>query len=104
LGRNTENADWYTRVDFRIDQELPGFIDGHKANAYFVIKNVGNLLNSDWGARSIGPFVSAPVLDASYNSDGTYTFNEFNADNTNQNGYFNDQSLWQIRVGVKYSF
>jgi hypothetical protein len=102
--RNSQNARWYTRVDFRIDQDLPGFMEGHKANAYFIIKNVGNFLNDDWGVRRIGPFVSAPVLDATLNSDGTYTYNEFLSGNTNQNGFFTEQSLWQIRMGVKYSF
>jgi len=104
LERNSENAEWYSRVDFRIDQQLPGFMKGHRASAYFILKNVGNFLNDDWGVRKIGPFVSAPVLDASLNSDGTYTYNEFFEGNTNQNGFFNEQSLWQIRVGVKYSF
>ncbi|MBU2976663.1 TonB-dependent receptor [Alteromonas sp. C1M14] len=102
--RNSQNADWYTRLDFRLDQQLPGFMEGHSATAYFILKNVGNFLNDDWGVREIGPFVSAPVLQADLNSDGTYTYNEFYEGNTNQNGYFNEQSLWQIRVGVKYNF
>lgn len=104
VARNSQNADWYTRFDFRLDQQLPGFMEGHSATAYFVLKNVGNFLNDDWGVREIGPFISAPVLQADLNSDGTYTYNEFYSDNTDQNGYFNEQSLWQIRIGVKYNF
>ena len=65
-----------------LTKQLPGFMKGHRASAYFILKNVGNLLNDDWGVRKIGPFVSAPVVDASLNIDGTYMYNEFFEGNT----------------------
>ncbi|OYU71327.1 MAG: hypothetical protein CFE28_15815 [Alphaproteobacteria bacterium PA2] len=37
------------RVDMQISQELPTLIDGHKLKLQFDIRNVLNLVNSDWG-------------------------------------------------------
>src|SRR5690606_12543616 len=48
-GRNSRAADWWVKFDARIEQELPGFMPGHKASAFLVIENLGNLINDDWG-------------------------------------------------------
>jgi hypothetical protein len=101
--RNSNNSSWQTRVDFRIDQELPAFVKGHKMKAYFVIKNLGNLLNDEWGLSRNGNFVAQNVLDARLNDDGTYTYNNFIAANADET-VFLTQSLWQIRMGVRYNF
>ncbi len=101
--RNSHNASWHTRLDFRIDQQLPGFYKGHKASAFFVIKNLANMLNDDWGVKKVGNFVAQNVVDARLNNDGTYTYNEFHPDNAEQTTFIT-QSLWEIKVGVKYKF
>jgi hypothetical protein len=101
--RNAGNSDWYTRVDFRINQQLPGFYENHSANAYFVIKNLGNFINDQWGVKRIGNFVAQDVVEARINSEGGYTFNEFFPANAEQD-VFNTQSLWEIRVGINYRF
>ena len=103
VDRNSDNASWHTRIDFRIDQQLPSFFDGHKAKAYLVIKNLGNMLNDDWGVKKVGNFVGQNIVDARINSDGTYTYNEFLPDNAEQTTFLT-QSLWEIRLGVKYNF
>ncbi|MEW6982996.1 carboxypeptidase regulatory-like domain-containing protein [Colwelliaceae bacterium 6471] len=103
VDRNSHNASWNTRLDFRIDQQLPGFYDGQKANAYFVIKNLANLLDDSSGLKKVGNFVGQNVLDADLNSDGTYTYNEFIPANAEETTFLT-QSLWEIRVGVKYTF
>jgi len=102
VDRNSHNANWYTRVDFRIDQELPGFMEGHKARAYFVMKNVGNFLNHNWGNKNVGNFVAQNVVNARI-SDGKYQFRDFIPGNADQTTFI-PQSLWEIRVGVKYDF
>lgn len=101
--RNARNASWHTRIDLRIDQELPGFNDEHRARAYFVIKNFGNMLNDDWGVKKIGNFTAQNVVQAEIDDDGTYHYGEFFAANAEETTYIT-QSLWEIRVGLKYDF
>ncbi|WP_299267138.1 TonB-dependent receptor [uncultured Psychrosphaera sp.] len=103
IDRNSHNADWSSRVDFRIDQQLPAFTGGHKASAYFVIKNLGNMLNDEWGVKRIGNYVGQNVVEAEINDAGGYNFKEFYSENAEQTT-FATQSLWQIRVGVNYKF
>ncbi|NVK25563.1 MAG: TonB-dependent receptor [Gammaproteobacteria bacterium] len=100
--RNSHNADWHARIDLRIDQELPAFVEGHKASAYFVVKNLGNMLNDEWGIKKIGNYVGQNVVEAEIN-DGTYNFEAFYPVNAEQTTFV-PQSLWQIRMGVKYRF
>ncbi len=79
--RNDQEGSWWTKADIRVNQQIPGFTDGHKANAYFVVDNFTNMLNDDWGiARRV-----------SYNTSSSES----------RRG---DASLWEVRVGVKYSF
>ncbi|MBA6390812.1 TonB-dependent receptor [Colwellia sp. BRX10-3] len=101
--RNSHNASWHTRLDFKIDQQLPGFYEGHKASAYLVIKNLANMLNDDWGVKKTGNFTAQNVVDADLNSDGTYDFNEFIPSNAEETTFLT-QSLWEVRIGVKYKF
>ena len=102
-GRNDFNADWSTRLDLRINQEIPGILDGHRGNAYFVIKNLGNFLDDDWGTIKTGQFVGSRMVDVDVNDDGSYTYNDFNAGNEELDIYPRG-SLWQIRIGVNYKF
>ncbi|RYV01418.1 TonB-dependent receptor [Shewanella sp. OPT22] len=102
VDRNSDNSSWHTRFDFRIDQELPGFHKDHQTNAYLVIKNLGNLINDDWGVKKIGNFTAQNVVSASID-DGKYVFNEFIPANVAQSTHL-AQSLWEIRLGVNYKF
>jgi len=101
-GRNAQNADWYTSFDLKINQEIPGFKDGHKGNAFFVIKNVGNMLNDDWGVMNQGQFVGNRMVGMSI-EDGKYVYEDFNAGNEDQ-VYYKEASLWEMRIGVSYDF
>ncbi|MCL1077343.1 TonB-dependent receptor [Parashewanella spongiae] len=103
VDRNSHNSSWHTRLDFRVDQQLPGFYKDHKASAYLVIKNLANMLNDDWGVKKVGNFTAQNVVDASLNSDGTYVYNEFLPDNAEETTFL-AQSLWEVRLGVKYTF
>lgn len=103
MGRNSVNGDWWTKVDIRVSQELPAFAEGHSASAFFVVENLGNLLNDDWGVLKQGNFVSESVIDATINDNGQYVYNEFfGADQ--REGIVQGASLWEIRVGVNYRF
>ncbi|MEL0631353.1 TonB-dependent receptor [Pseudoalteromonas carrageenovora] len=102
-GRNAENSDWFVKFNFKVTQELPGFMEGHKGEAFFVIDNLTNLLNDDWGVLKKGPFVGASMISTSIDDEGRYVYSGFNENNANTSVQ-SDASLWQMRVGVRYTF
>ncbi len=109
--RNSARSDWWTKFDIRISQELPGFMEDHRATAYLVIENIGNLLDDDWGVLNERSFPrSAPIVQASYldtagtpddYSDDQYVFEEFFPGNQSRAA---SPSLWYIRFGFNYNF
>ena len=109
--RNSANSSWWTKFDLRVNQELPGFSEDHRANVYFTIENLGNLLNDDWGVLYERQFPrSAPIVAASYIdvndtpfdfSDDLYSFDEFIPEDQSRSA---SASLWQIRFGFNYKF
>lgn len=101
--RNQFNADWWVKFDLKISQQIPGFMDGHKGNVYFTIKNLGNLLNDDWGTLKEGAFVGNRMISMKMNDQGQYVYTGFNKNNAQQD-VKNYGSLWQIRLGVNYRF
>ncbi len=103
VGRNAQNADWHVKFDFKISQEIPGLYEGQKGSAFFIVKNVGNFLNDDWGVMKQGQFVGNRMVEMSMNDAGQYVYEEFNDGNEEQEIY-NDASLWEIRFGVRYTF
>jgi hypothetical protein len=100
--RNGLNADWWAKFDLRIEQEIPGFFGDHKASAFFVIKNLGNLLNDEWGVLKQGSFVGEAVVAMRIDANSKYVYDSFTAPamQTIQNA----PSLWEARLGVKYNF
>jgi len=102
-GRNAQNADWYVSFDIKINQEIPGLIEGHRGNAFFIIKNVGNMINDDWGVMKQGEFVGNRMVEMSVQDDGKYLYEAFNSGNEEQN-FYKDASVWEMRVGVSYDF
>ncbi len=101
LPRNGFSSPWTTRIDFRMDQDLPSFAEGHSASAYFIIKNLGNFINDDWGITKQGSFVGDAIVDARLQDDGSYEYSDVS---TPDLAVFQRQSLWEIKVGVKYQF
>ncbi|MEX1251746.1 MAG: carboxypeptidase regulatory-like domain-containing protein [Hyphomonas sp.] len=47
--RNSQTDPWRSRFDIRLAQEFPGLRADDRTEAFVVIRNVGNLLNDDWG-------------------------------------------------------
>ena len=101
-GRNSQNADWHVTFDIKVNQEIPGLMEGHKGNAFFIIKNVGNLINDDWGVLNQGQFVGNNMVEAEI-VDGKYHYTQFYDGNQDQE-YFREASIWEMRVGVSYEF
>ena len=59
------------------------------------------MLNDDWGVLRQGSFVGEQIVNANINDAGQYVYESFNAPETS---YVRGPSLWEVRVGVKYSF
>jgi hypothetical protein len=102
-GRNAQNADWHVSFDIKINQEIPGLMEGHRGNAFFIIKNVGNMLNDDWGVMNQGQFVGNRMVEMSVQDNGKYLYEAFNDGNEEQE-FYKDASVWEMRVGVSYDF
>ncbi|OUS70747.1 TonB-dependent receptor [Pseudoalteromonas sp. A601] len=100
VDRNSIDGDWWVTFDFKVEQEFMGFADGQKGSAYFVIKNIGNMLNDDWGVLKSGSALQSAVTTEIVN--GQYVYNSFN----DPAGASVDvkPSLWEMRIGVKYTF
>ncbi|GAA6168100.1 carboxypeptidase regulatory-like domain-containing protein [Sessilibacter corallicola] len=103
-GRNSIEGSWWTRFDFRIDQELPGFTPDTRSNVFLIVENIGNLIDDDYGVLYQAPFPQfQQVVDASYDdTTDTYTFNRF----INAPGEVRERqgSVWEVRIGFDYSF
>lgn len=100
--RNSCHDDWWTKMDLRISQDLPGFRAEDKAQAYIVLENVGNFLNDEWGVlRQQGFPGSVDVVDSSI-SGGQLVYS--NARSLSDGSVQIEPTLWEIRFGVKYDF
>jgi hypothetical protein len=102
-GRNTQNSDWFVKFNFKITQEIPGFMEGHKGEAFFVIDNLTNMLNDDWGVLKKGSFVGNKMISTSIDDEGRYVYSGFNANNAGTT-IESSASVWEMRIGVKYTF
>jgi len=101
--RNGTYSGWWTRVDLRVEQELPGFAPDHKFAAFFVVANLGNLLNDDWGAFYEQGFpLTVPIIGVALDANNNYVYNEFFTPPGNSRN--SAVSLWELRFGLKYSF
>lgn len=100
--RNNQQSGWWTHVDLRVEQEFPGFFANDRFSAFFVIKNFCNLINDNWCVLKEAGF---PRTDDVVNMDivdGQYLFQSFQTPGGQSRS--TQASLWEMRIGVKYSF
>lgn len=102
-GRNAQNAEWYVKLDLKVSQEVPGFMDGHKGEVFFIIDNLTNMLNDSWGTMKKGAFGGNRMVKTSIDDQGRYVYSDFNSGNEDTSVQ-RDASLWEMRIGVKYTF
>ena len=107
LGKNAYTAPWTTTMDLRFEQEIPGFMEGHKGLFYVDIKNA--LAIFDEGAARVYqlPFgqSATEILDYSINDDGQYVYDSANISEGESPARFKDrESTWSMKIGVKYTF
>ncbi len=85
--RNGEEGSWWGKMDVRVEQELPGFMEEHRTSAFLAIDNFTNLLNDEWGVlRQPGFPQTVNETDLRYESVAQ------------------DASAYEIRFGLKYTF
>ncbi|RDV24083.1 hypothetical protein DXV75_15965 [Alteromonas aestuariivivens] len=97
---------WVTTMDLSITQEVPGFAKGHNGVVYFTIDNFANLLNDDWGKVYDMNFPQQKLFAYDVNDQGQYVYEEtFGGTSTkNYDNFEADDSVWRIKVGVRYVF
>ncbi len=92
-------APWQSRFNFKFTQDINFNVNRetvHTLQIGFDINNIGNLINSKWGATD--RLSSDSIL--SYNAkNGTYTFNEPTW--TKYNSTF---STWEMLLSLRYFF
>ncbi len=99
--RNAQHADYSSRFDLRVSQEipLPGDFLGR---LYFKVFNFGNMLNDDWGKITDATFFTPQVVDASVDGQGRFVFESFR-DRSIETTIVN-RSLWEARMGIDIKF
>jgi hypothetical protein len=100
--KNSTRLPWTSRMDVAVTQEVPGFTKGHKGAVYFVIENFLNLIDSSQGKVEESRFGTLRLYDVdSIDAQGRYVIDDVRNDGFNFDA---DESLWRLKVGVKYSF
>jgi Carboxypeptidase regulatory-like domain/TonB dependent receptor len=129
--RNAFNSKWFTRLDLHIAQELPGFLTSKsKITVFADVDNFTNLLNKKWGQirEYVFPYQAASVRVSCLTTPvatGTAPGAGQTATNSTQacaqyrytpvstvagtfvppsDTIYASQSLYAIRVGVRFSF
>ena len=96
---------WFSNVDLKLIQEFAIPLGGqsHAFQVSVDILNVLNLLNSDWGVRSVAsPLATSPLQFRGFDTAGAPTFS---FDRTIKSTFIDDPGLdsrWQMQVGFRY--
>ncbi|MEL6868419.1 MAG: TonB-dependent receptor [Pseudomonadota bacterium] len=88
--RNSEEGSSFSKIDMRISQEVPGFSAEHRGSVFFVIDNLTNLINDDWGVLEQPSFPYGVTAEQLANGQAEQ-----------RNG---QTSLWTMRFGLRYEF
>ena len=84
--RNEKTGSSWSKIDLRVEQELPGFNPDHRSMAFVVVDNFTNFLNDEWGVlREV---------------DYPRTVGE----GDDPESRVGDASRYEIRLGLKYDF
>lgn len=107
---NSARTSWVNTFDIRINQELPGFVKGHRSEIWLDIQNVGNLINKDWGhIVDYGFYADASVatLQGIYQGKYVYNYNfvsQPTVANGDADGFNTGVSQWSLQLGFRYNF
>ena len=102
VAKNAARTPWTTTADLYISQEVPGFMDGHKGEVYFVIQNLANLIDSSAGKVYTKNFNTQQVINMDINEEtGQYIFGGLRDDGL---AFEAVDSTYKIKIGVSYKF
>jgi outer membrane receptor for ferrienterochelin and colicin len=105
--KNSEDSPDFFKVDLHVSQEIPTYVLGSKVRLFADVENLLNLIDSDWGALNQVPFpyTSAVVRVTCSATSGPnctqYRYSSFSSPNEVLSSR---QSLYQVRVGARFSF
>jgi outer membrane receptor protein involved in Fe transport len=103
VDRNAFYGDWWFKMDLKLEQEFPGFRSGHKFAAFFIVENLTNLINDNWGVFYEPTFPQYQrVVNATINADGKYVYSSYTEPQAQAR--VGAPSLWEARIGLTYSF
>jgi hypothetical protein len=112
--RNAFNSKWFTRIDLHLSQEVPTGIGKSRVTLFADVENFTNLLNKKWGQiREYSfPYTVSPVQVTCVASGNNPCAQYRYTPNQTSGGAFTAptdtiyarQSLYAIRVGVRFSF
>jgi len=102
--RNSLDGAWWHKIDLKISQELPSFVDGHKFSAFVMIENLGNLIDDDWGVFNEQTFPHVQQLVAMTRNATTNQYNYNTFFSPAPLSRVTDASVWEVRLGINYSF
>ena len=100
--RNSKHADWSTRFDLGIYQDVPTGLGSSTGRVFFKVYNFANLLNNSWGKIHDAEFFTPVFVESSVNAAGQYVFEEFN--NISVTDLLENRSLWEARLGFEIRF
>jgi Carboxypeptidase regulatory-like domain/TonB dependent receptor len=123
IPKNTQQSPDFFRVDLHVEQEIPAFVGSARFKLFADIENVLNLIDSDWGAlRQVGFPQTAQIASVQCLSVATATGTapaagvvataptgacvqyRYSGVRAPILGTVTRQSLYGIRVGVKFEF
>jgi hypothetical protein len=105
-GRNAFKAPRINQWDMKITQELPE-MGMFRASLFLSIKNLGNLINKDWGQVYTGSFDGIDIAELDgFDDQGRQIIDyEGRGPTVKDNlGLSNLNSQWQAQVGVRVTF
>ena len=99
--RNSSNS----RLDIRVTQEIPAFMDGHKFVFYLDLLNVLNMLDDEDGRIfEYGYNNSRQIMVSGVTDDGKFKISGVDPDDSLYLQDGDGQSRWQLQMGLKYRF
>ena len=105
--KNSQTSPDFFKVDLHLSQEIPTYVLGSKVKLFADVENILNMIDSDWGAlRQVSFPYTAPIATVTCtsvvnNNCTQYQYSRVTPVTKTLNGR---QSLYQIRVGARFSF
>jgi outer membrane receptor for ferrienterochelin and colicin len=94
--RNHFTTDASSRLDMKVTHTPMDNLD-----LYMVVKNLGNLLNGEFGEYYRSSSANG-IATASFDSDGNVSYSDYSP--ASVNALIGSESIWNIKVGFKYSY